>query len=116
MNADFPLPHNLPENTIAVALTGSTLYNLAVEGSDMDFVAITTGGKCKQILADGEDLMVTPINKFAERVMTGESVEIMILAGGVIKFLDENYKPFFASLRWSSYKAQERFQCMSHKY
>lgn len=106
----------LPADTVAVALTGSNLYNLATNNSDYDIVAITKGGKPKQTIKNGQDIVITPYKIFMNRVLDNAVPECLMIASGKILVLDENYRPILESLNFSYYQLIKKLNEYSYKY
>lgn len=106
----------LPAGTVAVALTGSNLYNLATNNSDYDIVAITKGGKPKQTIKNGQDIVITPYKIFMNRVLDNAVPECLMIASGKILILNENYRPILESLNFSYYQLIKKLNEYSYKY
>lgn len=93
---------NLPAGVIAIALSGSRLYNIARDDSDYDIVAITKNNrKATQKIVGNEDLNTISITDFINRVMISATPETSLLASGTIEIIDENYRPIIESLRYN---------------
>lgn len=113
---DLPKDLELPSDTVAVALTGSRLYNLATPDSDFDIVAITKEGKPTQTIKNGQDIVQTPYREFIKRVLNNAVPECLMIASGKILILNENYRAILESLRFDHYQLYKKLNQYSAKY
>ena len=113
---ELPVDVVLPVDTVAVALSGSRLYNLANENSDYDLLVVTKSGKSAQVIVDGFDYVTVPYDIFIERIFKSSIVESLIIASGKMLIVDENFRALFEGLNYNDLVLYNKLQEFSLKY
>lgn len=91
-----------PHPVIAASTVGSRLYGLSHPESDWDYhLIVNQKNISSQVIIDKEDVRVTGINLFMERLFANSISEVDMVYAKQIQFTDNSWRPLIQGFRYS---------------
>lgn len=102
MNQLREIVEQSPYSVIAASMTGSRLYGLSHPESDWDYhLIVNQKNASSHVILNKEDVRVTGINLFVERLFANSISEVDMVYAKQIQFTDASWKPLIQGFRYN---------------